>query len=671
MILKRLILENYCLFSGHHEFDLEPRKKYNAIRPVILFGGKNGAGKTTFLSAIQLAFYGRQAAGSRITEKEYHLSLRNRIHRNQQSDRRASFAKVGLSFDLVTQGEKHEYYIERSWTDGEERSLQEFFKVKRDGKDLDEMSNEHLQSFVAEIVPERLSQLFFFDGEKIKNIAEDITSNAAISEAIQTLLGLDVVKSLQSDLATLRSRNLKAADPKAYDQQTVAVEADLTRLNAEKSRLVAEEKHQQGLVHGIKLEISILEKQLSQQGGTFAHRRDSNISIQTELEAKQATLLGEIRSECDSTLPFALCPNISQRLARELDVETALRKHRVLDAEIATLQTELLTSAAHHFKSPVQPELVEFLAQELVRFRESRRPSSDSPELHALSERDAALTIEFLTQQAPASTIRLHTSLAELEGIERELKLVRQDLEKTPTQLALQDAFTELNTRHQDLGRTEEVMRKVTEHLRQTEIALAAKEREKAKIEEGLGEALDVKNKMVLIQKLNTALTAYMNRLTQAKIAQLQSEVTECFHRLVRKKDFVRQVQINPDDFSVAVIDKFGRSVPKDDLSSGEKQIFAISMLWGLARTSGRPLPVVIDTPLGRLDSDHRKNLIQNYFPHAGHQVILLSTDTEVDVDLFKELSPAVSHCYHLKYDQEKASTTADNEYFWRETATA
>ena len=90
-------------------------------------------------------------------------------------------------------------------------------------------------------------------------------------------------------------------------------------------------------------------------------------------------------------------------------------------------------------------------------------------------------------------------------------------------------------------------------------------------------------------------------------------------------------------------------------------------MLWGLARTSGRPLPVVIDTPLGRLDSDHRKKLIQNYFPNAGHQVILLSTDTEVDQGLYNQLEPHISQSYHLVYDHKKGHTkaTADS-YFWR-----
>jgi len=670
MILKRLTLENYCLFAGHHEFDLEPRVKYGSVRPIILFGGKNGAGKTTFLSAIQLAFYGRQSIGDRLTEKEYHLNLCNRIHRNNQTDRRASFAKVGLSFDLVTQGEKREYYIERSWISGQDSHLQEFFKVQRDGKDLDDVSSEHLQSFVADIVPERLSQLFFFDGERIKSIAEDISSNAAISDAIHTLLGLDVVKSLQSDLATVRSRITKAADPKAYDLQITKVDAEITRLETEKALLFAEEKHQQGLVDGIKLEIARLEKQLSQKGGTFAQRRESNNTRENELEAKRAALLADIRRECDSTLPFVLCPTVSLRLAKELAAETALRKHRVLDVEISTLQKELITSAEARLNGASREELLLFLTQELVRFRESRCPASDCSELHGLSERDAALTVEFLTHQAPASAKRVHTSLAELEVVERERQLVQRDLEKTPEQLGLQDAFTELNARNQDLGRTEEVRRKVDEQLSQAEISLAAKQREKAKIETGLSEARDVAHKTALIQKLNTALAAYMHRLTQAKIAQLQSEVTECYNRLARKSDFVRRVEINTENFSVAVIDRFGRSVPKEDLSSGEKQIFAISMLWGLARTSGRPLPVVIDTPLGRLDSDHRRNLIRNYFPHAGHQVILLSTDTEVDVNLFKELSPAVSHCYHLQYDHEAARTTFAEEYFWRETAT-
>jgi DNA sulfur modification protein DndD len=113
--------------------------------------------------------------------------------------------------------------------------------------------------------------------------------------------------------------------------------------------------------------------------------------------------------------------------------------------------------------------------------------------------------------------------------------------------------------------------------------------------------------------------------------------------------------------------DQSGHVIPREELSAGEKQILAISILWALSKTSGRPLPVIIDTPLGRLDSHHRMNLVKNYFPHAGHQVILLSTDTEVDQGLHTELKPYVSHYWHLIFDKGERRTCAREEYFWKE----
>lgn len=674
MILKRLTLDNYCLFAGHHEFDLAPRTKYGSVRPIILFGGKNGAGKTTILSAIHLAFYGRQSLGDRLSEKEYHLALRNRIHRNKENDRRASFAKVALEFDLVTQGEKHEYRIERSWTSGENSNFLELFKVERNGKVLEDISREHLQSFVADIVPERLSQLFFFDGEKIKSIAEDISSNAAISDAIQTLLGFDVVKSLQSDLATHRSRVLKEGNPAGYDAQLSAFDAELAQLNESKAELITRERNLKTVIAGIESEIAQLQKHLSEKGGTYAASQSTNAARAAELEGRRRSLITQARAESDTSLPLTLCPTLTQRLVTELDAECAVRSFRLLDAELSSLQNEVLASATQELPASQTPKFTSFLKQQLARYLEARRPTSSAVELHALSERDAALTVECLTKQAPASAARLHSILTELDGIERELRTVNADLERVPEQLILRDTFEELNARNQDLGRQLELKRQVTDKLHQTEIDITAKARQKAKAASELAKAENVATKVALIGKIDTALDLYMARLTQAKIAQLQSEVTECYNRLARKSDFIHRIEISPETFSVAVIDKLGRSIPKEDLSSGEKQIFAISMLWGLARTSGRPLPVVIDTPLGRLDSDHRKNLINNYFPHASHQVILLSTDTEVDLDLFEELhkSKTISHCYRLEYDHTEICTkVVPDEYFWRQPATA
>ena len=150
------------------------------------------------------------------------------------------------------------------------------------------------------------------------------------------------------------------------------------------------------------------------------------------------------------------------------------------------------------------------------------------------------------------------------------------------------------------------------------------------------------------------------------KIEQLEHEFTEAFQALARKDDLVASARIDTRNFTVKLLNREGRELQKAQLSAGEKQIYAIAMLEALARTSGRRLPVVIDTPLGRLDSHHRANLVTNYFPRASHQVILLSTDVEVDESFYRELSPNISHAFEIRYDPEAHASNLHEGYFWR-----
>jgi len=193
MIINKMILENYGLFAGRNEFDLSPnrQKKGPKIRrPIILFGGKNGAGKTTFLGATRLLLYGKQSLEGKVTQQEYEKELISHLHRNKGAASSAQFARIGIEFDHILNGEKSTFYVERSWELKSESKVSERFDVQQDGKPLEDISPEHWESFIADIVPARLSQLFFFDGEKIKNIADDLSSNAAIADAIQSLLGI-------------------------------------------------------------------------------------------------------------------------------------------------------------------------------------------------------------------------------------------------------------------------------------------------------------------------------------------------------------------------------------------------------------------------------------------------------------------------------------------------
>jgi len=165
--------------------------------------------------------------------------------------------------------------------------------------------------------------------------------------------------------------------------------------------------------------------------------------------------------------------------------------------------------------------------------------------------------------------------------------------------------------------------------------------------------------------KAKSSLAEFAQKVSIMKIKDVENEFINSFKRLARKGDISIRAKIEPETFAVKIFDNFNNEISKDNLSAGEKQIYAITILEALAKTSARKLPIIIDTPLGRLDSKHRRKLIENYFPTASHQVIILSTDTEIDESFHKSLSDHISHAIKLDYKESIASTIADEGYFW------
>jgi DNA sulfur modification protein DndD len=159
----------------------------------------------------------------------------------------------------------------------------------------------------------------------------------------------------------------------------------------------------------------------------------------------------------------------------------------------------------------------------------------------------------------------------------------------------------------------------------------------------------------------------FLTRATERKIDRLSELITDSFRFLLRKQTMVERIHIDPVNFSITLFNAAGQALPKQRLSEGEKQLFAISVLWGLARASSHPLPAIIDTPMARLDSGHRRHLVERYFPHASHQVIILSTDTEVDRHYYNTLQPHIVRAYHLCYEEEARATHGEEGYFWQE----
>ena len=177
----------------------------------------------------------------------------------------------------------------------------------------------------------------------------------------------------------------------------------------------------------------------------------------------------------------------------------------------------------------------------------------------------------------------------------------------------------------------------------------------------------DARRMWELAGRTRETMQVFLGRVTARKIDRLSGFVTESFRFLLRKQTLVERIVIDPATFSITLFDSTGYAIPKQRLSKGEKQIFAISVLWGLARASARALPAVIDTPMARLDAAHRQHLVERYFPSASHQVVVFSTDTEVDRHYYQALQPHIARAYHLKYDEQHRRTVGEEGYFWKE----
>ena len=169
MILRTIEIENFGLYSGRQVLSLVPRRLSGRDTPVILFGGRNGAGKTTLLEAVRLALYGRRALGHRVGQSEYETHLRSRMHAGPGGEI-ATKSSVGLEFDYAEGGVVQRYRVVRRWT-AKGANASETLILEKDGRPVEGVPREEWHHFLQELIPPGVSQFFFFDGEKIAEIA--------------------------------------------------------------------------------------------------------------------------------------------------------------------------------------------------------------------------------------------------------------------------------------------------------------------------------------------------------------------------------------------------------------------------------------------------------------------------------------------------------------------
>ncbi len=376
---------------------------------------------------------------------------------------------------------------------------------------------------------------------------------------------------------------------------------------------------------------------------------------------------------CASLLPFALVPKLCQQLKDQLLLEEHSAQVDAGRRLLKSAKEEILNFLGTQDFWAAVPRVSEGLRTKIrERFREViaeglRVERVEQVELvHQLSPSVQGQLLSWVDQAISVFSRAAQVTARELETLYRELHKAEDRLRRVPADGVLRPLIEELHGLHRELAEVGKLALIKDEEIRVANFKLRELQGRYNKAVEVVAAEATRSSRIQLIARTQRVLDQYKSALIEKRIRQLQDTVSECFNMLCRKKDTLRKIVIDSRDFSVTLYDKQQRPLPKAQLSAGEKQIYAVSVLWALGRTSGRPLPIIIDTPLARLDSDHRKLLIREYFPRASHQVLILSTDTEVDQSYFAELRGSVSHAYRLEFDPAESGTKIMQGYFWK-----
>ena len=657
MILDEITLYNFGLYSDRQTISLTPA---SSRKPVVLLGGLNGGGKTTFLDALQLCLFGPHAKISNRGSLAYSEYLSRSIHRGADSPE----AAIEISFRHTNEGREDSYNLNRSWhrSNG---ACKEVFKVWKNGAP-DTALAENWVTQVEDFVPPNIAHLFLFDGEQIEGYASYDHSIKLIGAAIQNLLGLDMVDQLEKDLVVYERR--KRSEKK--DDETLAqiknAEKQLKDLRQHADELNQERASIQS--HGIDRAqqlLSKVEEEYRKLGGDLLDRRialeqhltDADTAVQENASAQREISAG--------LLPLLMVkPLLESAESRDHHEEECRRARDVSDI----LQTRDRATLKKLRSQSVDNSILEVLKKFLSDDRAKRRTLGRKETLLDLSPEVRSDLRDLLRDALENSAGNANKQQKQQRQLEKNSAHARAEFDSIPSTDTIKDVAKQRDNLKAELTRLKAQYTSLDSEIKRIYRDIERKEQALMRMHKTDAKAMSDSDDRARIlrhaAKVRATLSTFRNAVVERHVRRIEQLVLESYQQLLRKASLVTRLAIDPEKFSITLYGSDGQILTAERLSAGERQLLGIALLWGLAKASGRPLPTAIDTPLGRLDAGHRMHLVERYLPFASHQVLLLSTDEEITGDYLDRLKPWIGKSYYLNYDDDARKTKIVPGYF-------
>ena len=590
MIIKNILLENIYTYEDINKFQFHTNDKN-----IILIKGENGFGKTSFINALKIGFHGITKDILKIGNK--YIPKQDYIKGNENFEGLISKNKNNAKIEIETD----KFKIIRKFPEDEVILI----------KDEEEYFGLEAQEIINQVFPENLNNFFFFDGEKIQEIAN--FENEEFKEMLENVLKLDIYDKSIKDLDNLHKKIIR----ESLDKESLK---SLKEKENKKEKLLNEIKKLENQYQNLVSK----EKNLQSQEKTIMKKSSKTKKLEKQLNEKKEqfnSLLAEFKKIILYKLPLLLNPILLDKMKQDIN-----------NYDDLGIDIEVLLNKKKEFLDKIQDPNIEKIFDEV--FLKEKKGFINSSKIKPL------LNFE---------NIDIKQLLTNLSNLKYEIENI-ENLKNSDNSL-----FEEIFELQKEIVNIQnEIIKIENKHFVYKEEFINI-EKEIKKLEKIEFENKLINKKLEIIQNSINALNEIKISLKSKKRPILENLINQKFIKLKKENFAIKKIILN-DEFNIFLINEDNQKLSVLSASSGQKQIIAMSLIWGVSEYLNKEIPIIIDTPLGRLDITNQNLMLKEFYPNVSKQVIMLPTPSELRADEFNLLNNYISDVYCLNPKKPKVS---------------
>lgn len=695
MRFSNIEINNFRQYYNSVNIDLTTSSDKN----IIIIGGRNGYGKTNFLLSIVWCLYGDKI--SQIDEnfkkeiqkeKNYSSFMQQSINWTAKRENITNFSvnifitEIELPELRTLSSNTESVIIERTF---DVASMSETLSIIDAVSKIEIFDDENDKiNFINDyIIPIDAAKFVFFDAEKIGEIANlSIKEEGSfINDALGKILGLDTYETLIDDVEFYINNLKKEGATKNLQEQIANKENEIRISEIDIEKFEEENAEKLKEIDDLKKKIREYDNLISKhskQGNSIFDREAVLIEIE-KLKIKEDEL-NERFNELSEIIPLAILTGKLEEVNEHLEIQEKNETSQIFSKE----NSEKIESFIELlFNKPPEPENSTMsLKDKMFYYQKAQslgselfKENDDFVELefeHDLNNSEKRLISDAINLINTQSKDLFETTIDEfnetkikLSDLTKTLNKVDADLEdelildysskKETSDYNVTEKNRKIGENHQQITKLKNDIVRLNQQL----VTLVKK------VDINEQNKLKIKKSNEYIEVLNLFLDEQKDKHKDSLEKTILAELKTLMHKLNSEENqskFIEDVKVtilaSGQGMKITLIDQDDNEIRKESLSSGEKQIYISCLIKAILKESIQSLPIFIDTPLGRLDEEHRDSITKKYYPALSEQVVLFSTNSEITPKRFKDISANVSKSYLLVNDG--ANTNLINGYF-------